>query len=69
MGQGCPRENKWDTGARKQCNKKPNDHTESLKEEYAAGPADLGQITSQQKQQSGTAGNGSKSAERSKTIG
>ena len=33
MGQGCPRGNKWDTRARKQCNKKPNYHTESLKEE------------------------------------
>ena len=37
MGQGCPRGNKWDTGARKQCNKKPNDYTKSLSEEQAAG--------------------------------
>ena len=29
---------KWDTRARKQRNKKPNDHTESLREEYAADP-------------------------------
>ena len=33
MGQGCPRGNKWDTGACKQCNKNPNDHIESLREE------------------------------------
>jgi len=26
-------ENKWDTGARKRCSKKPNDHNESLREE------------------------------------
>ena len=32
-GPRMPRGNKWDTKARKQCNKKPNDHTESLKEE------------------------------------
>ena len=30
MGQGCPRENKWDAGARKQYNRKgPNDYIES----------------------------------------
>ena len=33
MGQGFPRGNKWDKGAHKQCNKKPNDHVESLREE------------------------------------
>ena len=41
MGQGCPRRNKWDKGAYKQCNKKSpkqyesefNDHIESLREE------------------------------------
>ena len=32
MDQGCPRGNKWDTGACKQCSKKLNDHTESLRE-------------------------------------
>ena len=40
-GRGCPRKvngprmpkRKWDIGARKQCNKKPNDHTKSLREE------------------------------------
>ena len=29
MGQGCPRR-KWDTGARKQCKKRPSEHIESL---------------------------------------
>ena len=38
MGQGCPRRNKWDTGARKWCNKKPNGHTESLRKKQAVGP-------------------------------
>ena len=37
MGQGCPRRNKWDTGACKWCNKKPNGHTESLRKEQAVG--------------------------------
>ena len=31
-------ENKWDTGARNQCNENPNDHIEPLREELAAGP-------------------------------
>ena len=38
MGQECLRGNKWDTGARKECNKNPNDHAESLREEQATGP-------------------------------
>ena len=29
MGQGCPR-GKWDTRARKQYKKRPNEHTKSL---------------------------------------
>ena len=33
MGQGHPKGNKWDAGARKPCSKKPNDHTKSLREE------------------------------------
>ena len=33
IGRGCLRGNKWDIGARKQCNKKSNDHIKSLREE------------------------------------
>ena len=33
MGQECPRGNKYDTRACKQCSKRHNDHTESLREE------------------------------------
>jgi len=29
MGQGCPR-GKWDTGAHKQCKKRPSEHTKSI---------------------------------------
>ena len=36
MGQGCPR-GKWDTGARKQCNKRPSEHTKSLGGKQIAG--------------------------------
>ena len=35
-GQGCPR-GKWDTGARKQCNKRPSEHTKSLGGKQTAG--------------------------------
>ena len=36
MGQGCPR-GKWDIGARKQCNKRPNEHSKSLGGKQTAG--------------------------------
>ena len=36
-GQGCPR-GKWDTRARKQCKKRPNEYTESLGEKQTVGP-------------------------------
>ena len=65
MGQGCPRRNKWDTGACKWCNKKPNGHTESLRKEQAVGlkrPNRLGWNNI-------TAGNGSKIVGRNKRMG
>ena len=37
MGQGRPR-GKWDTGAHKQCKKRPSEHTESLGGKQTTGP-------------------------------
>ena len=65
-------ENKWDTGAHKQCNKKPNDHIESLREELAASPkrpSKLGSNNIIVGMESGMVGNGSKTAKRSKRLG
>ena len=38
MRQGRLRGNEWDAGVHKPCSKRPNDHTESSREEYAADP-------------------------------
>ena len=37
MGQGCPR-GKWDSRARKQCKKRPSEHTESMGGKQTASP-------------------------------
>ena len=70
MGQGCPRGNKWDKKAYKQCTTKPKwPYWEKNKQQAQRGLVSLGQITSQQEWQSGTAGNGSKTVEKSKRVG